>query len=94
MDSPDAQLIRTFGGEVTRVDGAGQFRVTLAGDQKYDVLIISANRQSDRGIDRELRATWGRVFVPIEPVIGEQACYSSQIQTGQEVVELPPVLME
>lgn len=94
VDSPDAQLIRTFGGEVARVDGAGQFRVTLAGDQTYDMLIISANRKSDQGIDRELRAVWGRVFVPIEPVIGEQASRSSQIQTRQQVVELPPVLMD
>ncbi len=93
VDSPDAQLIRTFGGEVTRVDASGQFRVTLAGDQKYDLLIISANLQSGQGIDRELRAMWGRVFVPIEPVIGEQACYASQVQTGQKIVELSPVVL-
>lgn len=93
VDSPDAQLIRTFGGEVARVDGSGQFRVTLAGGQKYDLLIISANLQSNQGIDRELRAMWGRVFVPIEPVIGDQACYASQVQTGQEVVELDPVVL-
>ena len=94
VESPDAQLIRTFGGEVSRVDAAGRFSFDLPGEQQYEVLVISANQQSDQEVSRNLRVAWGRVFVPIEPVIGEQAHHSTRLRTDEESVVLPPVVFD
>lgn len=90
---PEAQLLRTFGGDVVQVDGQGRFRTTLDANKNYDVLVISKNVERAQGVDRSLRATWGELFVPIEPLVGDRATKTLALETRGASTAVEAIVM-
>lgn len=93
-DSADAALIRTFGGEVLEVDDQGRFRATVAGGRSYDLLVVSKNVADDDPVSRQLRATWGKLFVPLEPVVDGRAVAMRTIETAGGSTTVPPITFD
>ncbi|MEZ6106546.1 MAG: hypothetical protein R3B96_10620 [Pirellulaceae bacterium] len=89
---PEAQLLRTFGGDVVGVDSQGRFRTTLAAGRSYQILVVSKNVTSDAPADRRLRALWGDLFVPVEPLVGSQATYLGEFEAAGATLSLDPIL--
>lgn len=90
--SREADLIRSLGGEVLEVDALGRYRASLDADRRYEILVISAEIDDAQGASKELRATWGRWFAPVEPLVAGRAYAMRSVEAGSGTVEVEAVV--
>lgn len=90
---PEAQLLRTFGGDAVKVDAQGRFRATLPHGRRFQVLVVSKNVKRTQGVDRTLRANWGELFVPVEPLVGDRATRTLEFETQGATTSVEPIVM-
>ncbi|HTN76172.1 MAG TPA: hypothetical protein VL096_13035, partial [Pirellulaceae bacterium] len=74
QDQPAVSRIKAIGGEYTRVDEQGNFKLRVPNTGEYFVLVLSRNaaRKASEKLDSMHLAQMGRYFLPAPDLIGDR----------------------
>ena len=86
--NPEVPLIRRFGGNVSTVNQAGQFQLSVKPNREYSLVIISANGTRTGELDPDLHSEVGHYFTSLDDLTEGRSFFFKKVMPLGKTLDL------